>query len=224
MILFLKGVYISKIINVEDTAELYFQRYENQQMIHLNESQTHIQYGKIPAVFTNLADWNIVNVCCWKTGILLNGKHPFIPLSIKKIPVTLHDDLNKLNIKELNKLEKVENVKAPGKKSKKVVTVNTSHFKEKIHLESIKEKVEIKQEYTVEIKTLGVFYNFNVALNFINESDWSDSDKWERIQLLKQLHFIWYKKEMRCIGIIPPVYSLVHYGGDRTIEDYTYEI
>ena len=83
---------------------------------------------------------------------------------------------------------------------------------------------EAKGEEYFEMKCFGVFYDFNVALNYIINSKWTDQIKWERTKLLGMLYFHWYKKQMTCLGIIPDKYMLKQFGGPMTVEEYIEEL
>jgi hypothetical protein len=85
-------------------------------------------------------------------------------------------------------------------------------------------KEEAKGQEYFEMKCFGVFYDFNVALNFIHRSDWTAQIKWERSHLLGVLYQHWYKKPMTCLGIIADKYMMKQFGGPLTTEEYIEEL
>ncbi len=225
-ILFLKGIHISTYKPIEEMATLYFTRNENvindnaDIDIYKNIHDSNINYGKIPSVFNSLETWNIENVKCYYTDILLNGKYPFIPLNISYVNKIKHDELNKIDIKALNKTELVNKTKKNSKLLKNVKNINENNFENNLE-NTDNNYINVKQ---LEIKTYGVFYNFNIAVKFIEEkTDWTEQEKWEKIEMLKKLHFIWHNSEMKFIQI-PSKYNLNCYGGNITLEEYKIQI
>lgn len=203
-ILFLNKIYISQIKSVDELAESYFTR--NLNIVNYNEDIE--EYNKIPETYSTLNPWEVRNILCYETGLLLNGphRHPFIPIAVKKTNTILHDNLNKINIKPVLVAGKKQKTYVIDSVDKNVTELNT------------------KGEEYYEMKTYGIFYNFNVALYHINNSKWSDNVKWERINLLGLLHKIWYNKPMDCLGIIPSKYLMKMYGGSMEIKDYVEDL
>lgn len=203
-ILFLKNIYISQIKSIDEIAESYFTR--NLNVTNYNEDIE--EYNKIPETYSTLNPWEVRNILCYETGLLLNGphKHPFIPISVKKTNTILYDNLNKISVKP---------VTISGKKQKAYVIENAKPEPDVILA---------KGEDYYEMKTYGIFYNFNVALYHINNSKWSDSVKWERTNLLDLLHRVWYNRPMDCLGVIPSKYLMKMYGGSMEIKDYVEDL
>ncbi len=159
-IMFLSNIKMSEIKSLENIMEDKFFK-----PINKTVNTKEIEYGNIPSKFTSIDSWNIDNVICWHTGILISGKRPFIPLDFK-----------------------IDN--------------------------------EETNECRYDITPHGVFYNFNVAIDYIQNSNWSDYVKNERFNYVIELHKIFYGTEIKISPIPHPKMQKCYGSGVYTTEEY----
>lgn len=196
-LLFLRGIDWRNIKTPEEVVEDYYTREIGSDREDFFSAPTQIVFGKLPKKYTDYDSYNVENIRCLYSGILLNGKYPFIPTYVKTINGNTHDGLNRLNVADL-----IANPKT---------------------MKTVKIQEQSRVPIVVEKGVFGAFLNFSVALRYIEDSNWSDSEKFERTRYLQKLHQEWMEQSPIWEGYgktVPDSFRLEHYGGDMSSDEF----